>query len=423
MVELKDEQLANVTGQALLMMDKQEGGGVSSNVNFYKAGLDAVLEINLNIKKLQLGCGGINGPGCDIDIDNLSLSGDCETNRPGCSAILTRPFVEFAVKNDQMKTLREVTGFRLSAELAEGLLTAGQNDGTPNGINTLSGYLKVANTTGSTSTKQAFFDNQLQGLITTGSCGTSFLFRNLSCAGFQTNAGGLNIGSQDVTFNVPDFTVNESRMNSLSVSGITSTIDSIPINYGDGSLVAQLVGLSATDGTSYNSCLYAIVCGITLQNVRLQTSLDNLGVEISLDQDLGLIHKIPVRNPFSLSFQKEATDWPGGEPDDISQRGWWLSFADPIQLGDLSTPAGFEVDISDTFPQVASFISNYLRTRQNAAVAPFGDAIGAVFTGNLDLDLPPINLLGSTATLDLVDLPLGSAQNVPSNCYGAATFC
>ncbi len=34
------------------------------------------MELNANIKKLQLGCGGANGLGaCDIDIDHISLSG------------------------------------------------------------------------------------------------------------------------------------------------------------------------------------------------------------------------------------------------------------------------------------------------------------------------------------------------------------
>lgn len=101
MQELADEQLSEVSGQALMQMGKVEENGFT----FYKAGLDAVLEINLNIQKLQLGCGGVNGPGCDIDIDHLSLSGDCAT-RPECSASLIRPFFEFAIKNDHTKTLR-----------------------------------------------------------------------------------------------------------------------------------------------------------------------------------------------------------------------------------------------------------------------------------------------------------------------------
>lgn len=422
MVMLDDEQLSEVTGQALFIMDGQAGTGASQGLEFYKVGLDAMLEINMNIGKLQLGCGGINGPGCDIDIDNLSLSGpqNCPGGRVNCSAELTRPFIEFAIENDNTP-FREVVGFRLSAERALGLLSAGQNDGTVNGINTLSGYMQIAPTTGSTVTQDANFNQMIEGLITTGSCGTGG-GRNITCAGFRTSGGGIAIGSQGVDFNVPGFTVSGSRLNSLSVDGITSSLD-IPINFEDGSLVATLVGLNATDGTDYNRCLYVFVCGITLQNVRLQTVLRNLGVEISLDQDLGLIHNIPVNNPFSLSFQSKQVYWPGAEADDIAQAGWWMSFADPVQLGDLSTPAGFEVDISDVLPQVASFVSNYLRTRGNAAFSPFGDAVGGVFTGNLDLALPDVNLAGSTAQLDLVNLPLGAAQNVVPNCWGSANFC
>ena len=90
MVELKDEQLADVTGQALLQMNKEFTNGYT----FYKAGLDAELRLNMNIDKLQLGCGGVNGTdGCDLDIDNFSLgcvansSGQCITQNPVLGSI------------------------------------------------------------------------------------------------------------------------------------------------------------------------------------------------------------------------------------------------------------------------------------------------------------------------------------------------
>ncbi|MCU4437703.1 hypothetical protein KTH93_19815, partial [Acinetobacter bereziniae] len=83
---LSDQQLSETTGQALMSLtytaptdannlESKRDGGVK-NIGFYKLGLEADLELNANIKKLQLGCGGVNGAGnCDIDIDNLSLSG------------------------------------------------------------------------------------------------------------------------------------------------------------------------------------------------------------------------------------------------------------------------------------------------------------------------------------------------------------
>jgi len=429
MVPLSDDELSDVTGQALLMMGMREGVGISKDLKFYRAGLDAIVELNANFEKLQLGCGGINGAGCDIDIDHFSLSGpepvngwSSQNERAASDAILTRPFFEFAIKNDGTPH-REIVGFRLSSEMAEGVLTAGQNDGTSNGINTLSGYMEIAPTSGTTKTKQTFFDNTLEGLMTTGSCGTG-LGRQLSCTGFRTTGGGITIPQvENVEFHTPFFVVNRSRVESLTIENIMASITRIPIRLADGSFKAQVVALSATDGTSYNNCLFVFVCGTKLDNVRMQTNLVNLPVNITFEQSLGLIHKIPVKNPFSLSMQSEGVRWPDFAPANIAQRGWWMSFSDPIELGDLSTPEGYEVDISGVLSQVASNINNHFKTRSNAVKVPFTDAVGAVFTGNLDLDLPDINMSSNQVYLSLSDLPLGVAQNVVPNCYGSAAFC
>jgi len=155
MVELGDQQLAKVTGQALLQMNKEFTNGYT----FYKAGLDAELSLNMNIKKLQLGCGGANGAaGCDLDIDNFSLgcvgdsSGNClslaaQGNQiPGAPAgeahslqdfMLTRPFFQFAIEHDDSRTLREVVGIRMGAEDVSGPLSFGS-------LNTFSGYMSGA---------------------------------------------------------------------------------------------------------------------------------------------------------------------------------------------------------------------------------------------------------------------------------------
>ena len=114
MTTLNDEELSGVDGQALLSMEVQKGYNQvdnsnktydQSNISFYKLGLEAEMEINANIKKLQLGCGGINGAtGCDIDIDNIALSGlpagsnYTSDDRAGSSALITNPFLQFAIK-------------------------------------------------------------------------------------------------------------------------------------------------------------------------------------------------------------------------------------------------------------------------------------------------------------------------------------
>lgn len=176
MVELNDEQLAGVTGQALMQMNKIVGDGTTANgtagMTFYTAGLDVQMELNMNIEKLQLGCGGVNGVGCDLDIDNFSLGcianssgncislnpasgssempgtiGDCGTsNCTSGSGInvaqqnqmtdfsMLRPFFQFAIKNDGSKTQREVVGIRLGAENVSGPLSFGS-------LNTFSGFM------------------------------------------------------------------------------------------------------------------------------------------------------------------------------------------------------------------------------------------------------------------------------------------
>lgn len=83
---LSDSEMSATTGQALMSLSyispkdtaniEAARVGGDKNTGFYRLGLEAELELNANIKKLQLGCGGVNGAGgCDIDIDNVSLSG------------------------------------------------------------------------------------------------------------------------------------------------------------------------------------------------------------------------------------------------------------------------------------------------------------------------------------------------------------
>ena len=86
MSTLSDEELSDTQGQALFNLSYLSPGDTSNyettnNIGFYRLGVEAEIAANLNIKKLQLGCGGINGAGkCDIDIDNLSLSGNPPTH-------------------------------------------------------------------------------------------------------------------------------------------------------------------------------------------------------------------------------------------------------------------------------------------------------------------------------------------------------
>ncbi|WP_026471255.1 hypothetical protein [Alkanindiges illinoisensis] len=165
---LDDEALAAETGQALFNLSYlapgQAGNPMTSGsgIGFYTLGMEAELSINANIKKLQAGCGGINGAnGCDLDIDNFSLG--CIANSAGtCISlpktgnqidgavtdnsianqsqmkdfVLTNPFFQFAIKDPDTASTREVVGIRIGASNVKGPMSFGQ-------INSFSGYLTV----------------------------------------------------------------------------------------------------------------------------------------------------------------------------------------------------------------------------------------------------------------------------------------
>lgn len=163
---LSDSEMAAETGQGLVNLSYLAAGQAgnpmagSSGVSFYTLGIEADVSVNANIKKLQLGCGGSNGAnGCDIDIDNFSLGciansvGTCislpATGRQINGAVtdnsvgnqsqmkdflLSNPFFQFAIKNPNTASTREVVGIRIGAQNVSGPLSFGN-------INSFSGYL------------------------------------------------------------------------------------------------------------------------------------------------------------------------------------------------------------------------------------------------------------------------------------------
>nr|WP_151867386.1 hypothetical protein [Acinetobacter soli] len=154
LTSLDDQQMSEVTGQALLNLNYVAPGGSNPNENmgFYRLGLEAQLELNANIKKLQLGCGGVKGTGCDIDIDNIALTGITSSTAQGAGVgtdfKLTNPFIEFAIQNPDSAATRTITGFRLGALSALGIMNIGSNGdlntlADDTGINSLSGDIGV----------------------------------------------------------------------------------------------------------------------------------------------------------------------------------------------------------------------------------------------------------------------------------------
>jgi hypothetical protein len=161
---LSDEQMALQTGQSLLNLNYiaptgSGTGATATDFGFYKLGIQAVLNLNANIRSLKLGCDGANATGaCDIDLGSVSFG--CVTNSSGvCIPVsgtnsvsgvsstasrsnlkdftLTNPFLQIAIKNPTSASTREFAGVRFGADNSSGPLSFGN-------INSVSGYLTAA---------------------------------------------------------------------------------------------------------------------------------------------------------------------------------------------------------------------------------------------------------------------------------------
>lgn len=448
MQALSDQELATVDGQALLNM--QNSYDSTQGLNFHKMSIQALIELNANIKTLQLGCGGFKGAGCDIDISNIALSGLSPTvdslgnptfgttARAATSAEITNPFVEFAIKGNSAAT-REVVGFRLGAENIIGLLTLGTDNvqNPTDGIKSFSGYMKMAQTQGESLTEAAKFgmtnDQKISGNLK--ALGQTRRFTSKPGAEGHT---GITVPSMRVTFTMPETMVSGSRMTSANVTGIRSSIPRIPLaagsadkplpttvvdvpNWGNDQLYVEFpalidLGLIGQVGTH---AFFKMLPG---------SSLDNLNLDITFNQALNMIHNIPLNGTGGyLSLQNQNVKWQGADAADIAQAGWWMSFKDPIQLGYLRTQD--KVDISYVLPQVATAITDFLVKPENLIDVNIVEALSSTLVKEPVQRELNINVGGFTsynggrpAELTLQNQLLQN-QKVTTNCFGNHKFC
>lgn len=421
---MSDSELSATVGQALMSLSyiapadlsnlesKRSGNTNASNggIGFYKLGLEATLELNANIKKLQLGCGGINGAGgCDIDIDYLSLSGDSNTStgRASSSAKLTNPFIEFAVKNPNSASTREVTGFRLSSEKAEGLITFGlenakdsNNNGIRSGINSLSGYMEVSPQTGMATV------NPITITQNGATNPTNVALSGKACSGPYFG----NCGLVQTTYTTTGYTLNltPSQQASLTLPGQPITgkrITSAP-------LVASTIvnGINISGNLSANTGI-----GIPLSGTA-NGVLNNLNVNVTIDEDLGLFHKANLNGtPASLALQKQDIRWPGTKS--VAQQGWWLEFSNPIDIGDI-TP-NKNVDIA--MPTIIEALGLVNKQLANQWVY-CGFFATSCLAGNINIGAINLPDNATPANLALTNLSLKNQDFAP-NCYGGLKFC
>ncbi|MBJ8427540.1 hypothetical protein [Acinetobacter bereziniae] len=474
LIQLNDSELSEVKGQALMSLSylaptdatNPMRNITSNNIGFYKLGLEAELELNANIRNLQLGCGGVNGAGaCDIDIKNLSLSGlpntyDSNgnpvylTGRPSTSGKITNPFLEFAISNPNSSSIREVKGIRFSAEKINALLTAGLDNlstaSQTDGIQRLSGFMQIAKTSGTASTKPIIFGKNASDQTLTGVANISGLVNvNFTSNPFNNGTTGITIPSVSTSFDINPFTINGVRNTIANVKDIRTTIATIPIasdgtsRYPESMFIndALKVNLSCESAGILSLCpiVKALVPVATFKMAN-GSNIQNINMSIDFMQSLSMIHNIPLTGTGGyLSVQSEALLWPGatiadidkaknnlqqmGRNTDVAQKGWWMSFADPVQLGKLNVSN--QVDIGAVLPQVATLVSQYLNKRENYPYLNIGQAWQALtnqpITQKLNVDLRSYTE-NNPAKLVLTNQKLTN-QNVVANCYGSLKFC
>lgn len=427
MTAMDDNQMEGVTGQALFQMTQTEGSSsnpAQSGLTFYKLGLDGTIALNANINQLDLGCGGVNGTGgCDISINQMSISGNgCANRALNCDAVMTNPFIELAIANDNTPTNRSLAGFRFSAQNMTGLLTFGQNGPNPNGINTFSGYMTTTPIGGTATTSavnlggttdpnhtvlQFYTNNSIPWyLACTSGCGSPYDLATTVPS--NSNSTGINIPQMSVPFTAAGATVNGNRVSSTSVTA-----------------VAPIPTISLAGGQLYSNlqtgvCSFGFLC---VSHVIADTSgtVSGLTANIGFNENLGFIHNVTVNSPFYLSFEKQAIQWPGAVQADIAQTGWWMSFANAVNVGQLNPVQ--QIDISPTFNQMASIFVNYFSANNPIPVnLDFSQTIGALFNVPIPVGVGS-QTISASVSMALTNLQLDSHQNVVPNCMGGYKFC
>lgn len=305
--EVSDGDLADVTGQAMIVANKIQGQA-GSGLTFYRMMLDAELGMNMNIDHLQLGCGGYNeivrANSCDLDLEYMSLMGRGagQTSADGMTIAgvapvpdgsnplsvfkLIRPYLEFAVKNDSNSSAREFAGLKIGSQLVDGYLSLGRyinpsysvSDGCTQakdlachqGANSLSGYMYA----------------HMQGEV--WGCITSWLALDYAC---PTNK---RLGEIDSSLGLSG-----TRMNTLTVMNLPVTLKATGI-------MSLLNGLTLT--------------GNIIEDTRY---MHGLMVDPSLPQY--------AQDDFFMSFQRERIRWPtknacsGWCYASIANPGWWMN--------------------------------------------------------------------------------------------------
>lgn len=323
---MDNDEMSATAGQGLLVSDKI-AGATGTGMTFYSMILNGQLGVNLNIDKLQLGCGGFNeaitSNACDIDIDYVSMLGRTASGTGGTQAsagspgagdagssqfMLNRPYLQFAIKNDDNPIKRSLVGFKIGAVSADGFMGFGQYF-TPGSAGAPTSCTGAASGSGPYNCHMGI--NRLSGSMNINMSGDAYGCFGLFGCSAPPPPGGAHVAS----FSKQLF-IYGTRMNRIQLT-----------------MPAQ----SDPDTT----------LGLTLTvNALVNTSLRMLKGMVVKSDDAAF-----QADDFFLSFQREATLWPTTNKSQAysaaANPGWWFNFPN-VNVAGLKA-YGVEADGSALF--------------------------------------------------------------------------
>lgn len=325
---MSDSEMADINGQGLFVADTIIGSGAGAGMTYTRIGLDTRLDLNMNINKFQLGCGGFNETivsGCDIDMDYVRLMGR-NVNGPGAEGSdfsLIRPYLEVVTKGTG--SAREVVGIKIGAQSADGYFGVGRR-----------------------------YNNGETNLENGGTCGSAAGAAALAChSGLNRLSGNVRVemsASLPVTICTLGYIFGSCAGASSSTACFGRT--TIDANCGAG------------ETPVYRNIIGTRVNALDAQSIQLKLN-GGLGGLIGsayswITEDLRFIHGFALQNTsdFFLSFQREKVSYPTYTTNSTTaaasqtyspaaNAGWWMNVPD-LKALDIQG-AEVEITLGDAF--------------------------------------------------------------------------
>jgi hypothetical protein len=401
--QLDDQELRQVSGQSLFSLTyvaPSQNGNPHNNIGFYRVGVEADIEINANIRRLALGCDGINGAGrCDIEASNVRFSGFAvgnDANRtptldggPVTDALIRNPFFEVAVLNPNSASTREIAGLRLGFSEFFGMLSVGEFIGTEGDAasqNNPANHTGVRNFSANIS---AINLNNITIPITVCSGGVNA--GRTACQGLLSAPvadGAAVILRDNPTAGAPGDNEFVNAILTRNNSTVTTR----------GNNTQTFASMQNFGGVDYQR--------LQLHNVRVQTTNIggfpiNLDLTVNFNEALNFLHQLPIGND---------NDGNGNfSTGDTTVPNVYFSLS---KLGDIN--------VANTASWL-SWQNPAAPTQWKRASRGWSLGVDEFNLGNFTTSRVFVGALEAAATVPITNVDL--LQRPVDNCYGALTFC